>query len=245
MEKVFGRHRIVADINYGLKVAVDKRCLVQRELLYKGTFEQEVLEILKSEIDSNDVFYDIGANVGLHSCVALKAGAAQAVLFEPDQLNSSVARLNLQLNGFANFVLLELALDDMQCKRTFFGASPDNTGTGGFSRVDRARSFLVPAERLDDVVVKYALPHPTILKVDVEGWEYSVLKGARQLLQGLPPRLIIFESDVDAHGIALNRELMTYLSEFDFNVEDMPRSILCGKANFIARPRSKGAGKLR
>src|SRR5262249_48877268 len=160
IERALGSHRIVADINYGLKMALDKRCLVQRELLYKGTFEEEILQTLSSEIRPNDIFYDIGANVGLHSCVVLKAGAGQAVLFEPDRLNSSVAQLNLQLNGFANFVLLELALDEMHGKRTFFGASPDNTGTGGFSRVDHARSFSVPVECLDDVVAKFALPHP-------------------------------------------------------------------------------------
>jgi FkbM family methyltransferase len=223
-------------------MAVDHRCLVQRELLYKGTFEEGTLEILKLEIGPDDIFYDVGANVGLHSCVALQAGARQAIMFEPDPSNCSVARLNLRLNGFANFVLLELALDDRDGQRMFFAASPENMGTGGFSRSGPGRCFVVPVETLDHVSTKLELPTPSVLKIDVEGWEYQVLKGARRLLESSPPRMIIFETDVDEQANVIDNNVVDYLKELKYDVEDTPRELLAGKGTFIARVAEQTSG---
>ena len=63
--------------------------------MLKGTFEQEELYIIKSYLNSSDVFIDVGANIGYYTCIARSMGK-DVVAFEPQVQNLEYLYANLK-----------------------------------------------------------------------------------------------------------------------------------------------------
>ena len=192
-----------------------------------------------SELSDDDVFYDIGANVGYYACAALKNGVKSVHAFEPDPIAASVLRLNLRLNGLtgASCQVMEMALGCRVGSGTFHRSHVSNSGRSGFRPVDAVASFEVPIETINSLIAAERAPAPTVLKVDVEGLEHEVLLGARRLLESSPPRLIIFEAQRDLLA-SPGHPLTGYLRECGYSIEHLPRlsGIVEDVENYAARP---------
>jgi FkbM family methyltransferase len=130
-----------------------------------------------------DAFIDIGANIGLYSCILLRNGSVpRAILFEPDRHNLIHLRANLMINGLLDRAEVhEVALGDAAGAHDFVPGTID----GGFSRIaDGAAAgggaYQVPVVRLDDVL---SLSGQTLaIKTDVEHYECHVLAGMTRTL---------------------------------------------------------------
>src|SRR5438105_5298964 len=109
LERCTGNRRIIAPVKGGFVMALDAADIVQRTIFASGEYEPEVTRILLCELRQDDVFYDVGANVGYYACHALKMGLTSVFAFEPDPLSAAVLRLNLRLNQFTAGEVVELA----------------------------------------------------------------------------------------------------------------------------------------
>lgn len=222
LETVLGDRRIVASTIYGFSVAVDQIDLIQRTILYDKLWESELSNILAQELTEKDIFLDIGANVGYFTCFALTHQVRQVIACEPDPLNCEILRLNLNLNNFNSnkLLLLEKGIGSSQNRLTFNRAHVTNTGVSGFSHDNNfchaVDTFEVEVNTLDDLINTGKIPVPTVVKMDVEGWEEHVLNGALNLLRYQPPRLIIFEAICGADGVIINQNLVEILKKFGF-----------------------------
>jgi len=131
-----------------------------------------------------DAFLDIGANIGLYSCILLKNRCVpRAILFEPDRRNIVQLRANLLINGLLDSVELhEIALGDREGRYRLAPGTID----GGFSRLLDAdesadSSYEVNVVRLDDLL-SFANRRLAI-KIDVENYECRVLAGMQRILR--------------------------------------------------------------
>jgi FkbM family methyltransferase len=132
-----------------------------------------------------DVFIDIGANLGLYTCVLMKKRLApRAILFEPDRRNRVHLRANLMINGLldAPIEINEVALGEATGK---FRLVPGPERDIGLSQiVEDAKDgpgYDVPIVRLDDVV---ALKGKTLaIKIDIERYERKALAGMARTLR--------------------------------------------------------------
>ena len=131
-----------------------------------------------------NVFIDIGANIGLYSCILLRNGCVpRATLFEPDYKNLIHLRANLLINGLLDLIELhELALGDTEDRRRLVEGTID----GGFSRIVgsdelRGAGYEVNVSRLDDVVSFSG--QKLAVKIDVECYECKVLAGMQRTLR--------------------------------------------------------------
>jgi len=129
-----------------------------------------------------DIFIDIGANIGLYSCILLKNGCVQrAVLFEPDRIIRIHLKANLLINGLLNKIELhEVALGAAAgCHRLVPGAID-----GGFSKIAvddlSGAGYDVQVARLDDLVQLSGCK--LAIKIDVEHYECDVLAGMPRIL---------------------------------------------------------------
>ncbi len=162
--------------------------------LYSLHGRDDLLHELVGRVDAGDVFFDVGANVGVYSCAAAATGATVHA-FEPNPEAREKLRANLDANGFGDgtdSVLHSFALSDTDGTATFHVSSypevsslrrANATVSGG--RV--VTSFETETRRLDTAVERLGLPPPDHLKVDVEGSGIGVLRGAEETLAEARP----------------------------------------------------------
>jgi FkbM family methyltransferase len=135
-----------------------------------------------------DVFVDIGANLGYYTCLALQSGKP-VVAFEPQQQNLQCLFQNLIANGWGDKAeVFPLALSDRPGLLTLYGASgPSASLIKNWAGYSPRFKQTVPVSTLDYVLAGRFPGQRLFIKMDVEGAEYHVLKGALETL-GLSPK---------------------------------------------------------
>jgi FkbM family methyltransferase len=131
-----------------------------------------------------DLFLDIGANLGLYSCVLLKnALVPHAILFEPDRRNRVHLRANLLINGVLDRVEIHpVALGDAPGRLRLVPGPEADIGLSQIVEDGRgADGYEVEVARLDDLI---AVAGRTLaVKIDVERYERKALAGMARTLR--------------------------------------------------------------
>ena len=125
-----------------------------------------------------DVFIDIGANIGLYSCIlGVQKLVPRILAFEPDLQSFNLLNANLDINGLRTVVQAH-AVAVGACEGTAM-LLPAGIENRGLSRIDSAAGggYSVPIVSLDDVADLDG--HTIAIKIDVEGYELEVLAGAK------------------------------------------------------------------
>jgi FkbM family methyltransferase len=144
-------------------------------------------------IQRGDTVFDVGANVGQYAVLfgAIVGPAGKVFSFEPDLDSRSLLERNVALNRLESRVKIEpLALFDEIGTHAFYSRSGDamnsleRAGLGSNSTLSDVRESIVHTIPLDDYLVSNGLPDPDWLKIDAEGAEINVLRGARRALHG-------------------------------------------------------------
>ena len=135
----------------------------------------------------SDVLYDIGANIGVYTLYAAKARSARVVAIEPNPFSHRVLVDNLRRNGVASRVTPLCLAVGAETKATPLYLGNTEAGSVGHTidreeRVETGFEVETLVFRLDDLAEMNGLPHPTQIKIDVDGIEHLVLEGARSLL---------------------------------------------------------------
>lgn len=156
----------------------------------EGDFVEEVLEVLRSD----DVFFDVGANIGIYAAFAAQVvHEGQVVAFEPFPPNVEVLRRNAELNG-DRIDVHGVALSNRKGTATF-RQPKDRPGScvGAISPEATGAAYEVDVVPLDDLVASGEVPVPTVVKIDVEGAEPLVLEGMEETLEDDDLRVVFCE----------------------------------------------------
>jgi len=162
-----------------------------------GTYEASRQRALERLVTPGMVVYDLGANVGFYTLLAARLVGADGlvVAFEPLPRNLHYLRRHVALNACGNVMVIDAAVSDRAGVATLRadGSATARLGAGG--------DILVRTLTLDDAVFGQGLRPPAILKMDVEGAELDVLRGAARTLETWRPILLL-----STHSTALRRE---------------------------------------
>ena len=152
-----------------------------------GTWEPEVQETVAGLLQPGQVVYDIGASSGFYTLIAARAigPAGVVVAFEPLPSSAVDLRKNIVLNGLENVIVLELAIGDSPGRAVLVEA-----GLQAAVAV-AAAGVAVDVVTLDDLVAGERVPPPDLIKMDVEGAELAVLRGATRTLHAHRPVLLV------------------------------------------------------
>jgi FkbM family methyltransferase len=144
-------------------------------------------------VDLGDAVWDVGANVGLFSfCAGFAAGSGGSVLaIEPDLILCRLLRKSYEANRkrLGKFSVLEAAISDCTGIAQL-EISPRSRAMNRITQFPNACSvppLTVPIVTLDSLLEKY--PPPSVLKIDVEGHELQVLRGATRVLAEVRPAI--------------------------------------------------------
>lgn len=169
----------------GLKWLLDRRNRVDRKIICGG-YEEEQVDYLLSEAGPNlDYFLDIGANLGLYTLQVAAAQRARHVwAFEPDPRNHAQLLSNLYLNGLTTRVkTCRYAASDEAGTATFAIYPATSTGQSRIAAGTEGATETIQIECMPLDMLLACSGKSIALKVDVEGHERAVLKGATALLQ--------------------------------------------------------------
>ena len=156
--------------------------------IYVGLMEYEDMSFLLHYLQKDDLFYDVGANVGVYTVLASKVKKAKTVCFEP--LPETYEKLldNLNINRLDNVISHNIGLSFEKSKLHF---TKDKDTMNRVSIENTTNTEEVDVDTLDSISEKYGIPK--IIKIDVEGFEFNVLKGAEKNLQNEELEVIILE----------------------------------------------------
>jgi len=169
-----------------------------------GTYERAFQSFFFSIVPEGGVVLDVGANVGFYSLLAARK-AAKVIAFEPLPENLSYLRRHIELNRLK------------ECIQVIPSAASDHDGTGLFSLVPGNRSegslsshgtLPVRTVRLDSLGTV-----PDVIKIDVEGNEHEVLRGAIKTMRTYHPLVLVARHSGDSYCQDLLKELGYQVSE--------------------------------
>ncbi len=168
------------------KMYIDKNDrVVSLALLLNGTWEEFETEVFKKNLKKEDVVLDIGANIGYHTLIAAeivgKTGRVYA--FEPDPKNFEILKRNVEVNGYKNVTLVNKALSDTNGVGKLFLSEEGNHGDFRiFGSSDNRQSIEIDLITLDSFFGNH-IPKIGVIKMDVQGAEALVLRGASKVLK--------------------------------------------------------------
>lgn len=209
------------------------------------TFETKEPETLKwiDEYGGDGAFYDIGANVGLYSLYFALTQSGSVFAFEPSALNLRLLAQNISDNGLAERIaIVPVALSDKNQFASFRLSMLEEGGSMStfgelFGHDGESLSVEMAYETLGmslDFMLESGLisEPPALLKIDVDGIEHLILRGARNALAGTTLRSILIE--VNEEFTDLRLEVQQTLRDLGFELRERRRSEIFDDGQFAS-----------
>lgn len=178
----------VCSTNYGfwmeLNPGIDKG--VELSIFKTGTYEAGTLQVFRLLLCPGDIFFDVGANVGLMTLFVAKLVKNSGLVFsfEPVADINSQLRRNVELNELKNVRIFNTALGSKKSSLKIYSHLEINRGSSSLvPQTDcLEKGDLVKIEPLDSFIDCLENRLIKLIKIDVEGWELEVLRGGDKLL---------------------------------------------------------------
>jgi FkbM family methyltransferase len=172
--------------------------------IYPGVCEFEEMSFVLHFARPNELFVDVGANIGAYTILAAGAVGSAGIAFEPNPSTFRALEANIHLNNLGSRVkLVNAALG----KNEGILRMTDGLGTENRACAEDQKSggVSVPMTTLDKIL---AGQNPVLLKMDVEGFETQVFSGATQTLANFSLQAMIVEKNGAGHAYGFDEEAL-------------------------------------
>ena len=184
---ILGKH----DIQYSMPNCIDS---IGFELLVDGIYEKDTIEFMVNNIPKQGVLLDIGSNIGSICLPVTKLRKDITVLcIEASKNIYNHLYHNIDLNRLRNMEAFHFALSDQNSENVSFYSPTEKFGKGSLAPVFTTNAEYVDTKTLDSFLDELQLTTVDFIKMDVEGFEYAVLKGAATLLTSDDAPDVLFE----------------------------------------------------
>jgi len=187
-----------------------------------GIYEKKPRRVFRDLIKKNDIVFDVGAHVGFYTLLASKRVGknGRVFSFEPLPRNIFFLKKHISLNNLRNVEIMEFALSDKE-DHVFFDTSIDSFQ----GRIAVHGNIKVYSTTLDRLVNERDIPPPNVLKIDVEGEEYNLLRGGEKILARYKPKILL-----SVHSHELRDKCSLFLKNLGYDIEFVT------PVEFVAKP---------
>ncbi len=187
--------------------------------VYFNASEPEQTAVFANTVKKGQVFFDIGANVGYYTMLGSRivGPSGKVFAFEPAIRNLAYLYRHAVLNRADNVTIIAAACSDAVSLAVFSTGSSCASGhiTDAVQPADDGRAALFPTPTVTiDAVARQTGASPDVMKIDVEGAEYSVLKGAEATLRNAKPDIFL-----STHSDKLRSDCLAYLKGLGYTCE--------------------------
>ena len=207
------------------------------------TFSSKEPETLRwiDEFGGEGAFYDIGANVGLFSLYYARTKAGRVYAFEPSALNLRLLSLNVSDNDLSSRIVIvpsplaerneiatfQLSMLEEGGSMSTFGQDFGHDGAPLQSRL----AYDTIGMSLDFMLASGLLSEPpSMMKIDVDGIEHLILRGAQETLTAPSLRSVLIEVNEDFRGLA--QEVQQILESSGFRMREREHSQMFDEGDF-------------
>ena len=187
----------------GVRLRLDLRESLQRDF-YFGLYDQHELRLVSRYLRSGGDFVDVGAHIGMYAvraAVELR-GRGRVLAFEPNPSARAQLAENLALNGCDNAIVVAAAVTAVAGLAELHVSASDDPSFSSLEggRFAEREPLQVETMTLDDAIAEHGL-RPAVVKIDVEGGELDVLRGAARTLAGARPVLFVEVSEQSGRDV--------------------------------------------
>lgn len=187
----------IARLRGGGRMLVDPRDYAHLAAFLYGVYEEDITRLMYHVATPGWTVLDVGANAGYFAVVTADAGGpdSKVVAFEPNPQIRELLERTVTLNSQAAITIVAAACGDTSGSVDLhLSPDPRNSGLSTvLDTLDEAVRITVPLLRLDEYCAERGI-EADLIKIDVEGAEEMVLRGAEGLLRGdHPPKHVICE----------------------------------------------------
>lgn len=150
---------------------------------YSSDPDLEIKNAINYYADKYDIFFDIGAAIGSITFPMAKS-FSRCICFEPEERNYHDFLQRLRGSGFTNIQIFNFALGKEKGKKKFFVTKSGRLDNR--FNIEENEKFLeceVEVDTLDNVCTKLGINEKILIKIDVQGGELDVMKGAKKMLK--------------------------------------------------------------
>ncbi len=192
--------RIILTTSLGYQLDLRFNDLLARDLLLKNQFEPMVSAALFAIVRPGMTVVDVGANIGIHTLhlAELVGASGKVVAAEPNATAIQELHRNLALNNVTNVRVLSCALWEEDGEAWFNYPTEGREAMGGLMSNSRSRvshKSKIRTARMDSILPHMGIQKVDFIKIDVEGAELPVLKGALRFLESERKPSILYESN--------------------------------------------------
>ena len=210
-------HTIDAGPAQGLKYPV---LLPEDKGVWTGTYEIDFVDALARSVEKGATCFDVGGWRGYCGGTMAAQGASRVVIFEPLPGNCERIQRMIDLNPDYPIELVNAAAGESNGTATFEVMDATSMGKLADSPfqqdVSGSENLTVDVVALDAWCDAHNATPPSVMKIDVEGAEMMVLRGAKKLLHESYPALF-----VEAHSRELTREVSEFLRKIGYDVRTL------------------------
>jgi FkbM family methyltransferase len=186
-------------------------------LFIDGEYEHDTLALVLRILVPGGTFVDAGANIGVFALPAARRVGSQGriVAIEASPTVFPYLEHNVEVNDVSNIVLRQCAVCNSDDGMVHFYEAPATSfGMGALAPQFNAEPLNVGTRTLDSLLREMGIMSVDVLKVDVEGFEAAVFRGAERLLTGPNPPVVLFEfcdwaEQRSGHGLGDAQRILT------------------------------------
>ena len=180
---------LICPTNYGFDIIVDPvldKGWEERTIYSYGTYEAGTIFVMENCLRPGDVFIDVGGNIGFMSLAASKfvGNKGHVYSFEPEPETFAILKNNIEINELKNISASNLALGSAKEKATIYSDVDKNKGEASLIKNqsnNAQKESEISIETLDNFATTNDISNIRMIKIDVQGWELEVLKGANNI----------------------------------------------------------------
>jgi FkbM family methyltransferase len=237
--------RVAAGPLAGREILIDRRGTGAWEDMLAGRFDAEIYDAIAQALPPRGgIIWDVGAHIGFHSLgfAALVGPTGRVVGFEPNPSNRERLTQNVERNAdlASRIEILPCCLSDQVGTCPFVLSHDIDSGASSMSFLADTDPFVDPATsarwdrlvvpvRTADALIQDGRPAPDVMKIDVEGAELLVLRGAAETMKSRRPAVI-----VETHSARLLFEITEWFYTHSYQVRLLAelapsRVLLCAR----------------
>lgn len=214
--RLLNKNKVVTKSIDGINYELHLNQFIDSSIYYDGCFEKDTSKAIKKILKPGMYVFDVGANIGCHLLPMAKIVGEKGRVFGFEPMKWPMQKLmrNIELNNFQNITIESIGLSDNEdVKLINFRSS----WTLDSSVVEDATKVVnVHFTTIDNYLTKNKIEKIDFIKLDVDGYEFKVLMGARQCLLEHKPIIIMELGDYTLKSAGDN---LNDLIDFFYNLE--------------------------